>query len=43
MGLSPGGSGDGVDRGTGFERKWFGARAKANDRRDLEYAWQMDE
>lgn len=42
-GIRPGWRWDGVDRGNGFERKWFLARNKAKDRQDLEYAWQMDE
>lgn len=42
-GIRPGWRWDGVDRGNGFERKWFAARNKAKDRADLEYAWQMDE
>ena len=42
-GIKPGWRWDGVDRGNGFERKWFAARNKAKDRQDLEYAWQMDE
>lgn len=42
-GIRPGWRWDGVDRGNGFERKWFAARNKAKDREALEYAWQMDE
>ncbi|KAK5118093.1 hypothetical protein LTR62_004139 [Meristemomyces frigidus] len=42
-GIRPGWRWDGVDRGNGFERKWFAARNKAKDREALEYHWQMDE
>ncbi|KAK0899690.1 Pre-mRNA-splicing factor cwc26 [Friedmanniomyces endolithicus] len=42
-GIRPGWRWDGVDRGNGFERKWFAARNKAKNREDLEYHWQMDE
>ena len=42
-GIRPGGGWDGVDRGNGFEKKWFEARGKRESRRDLEYQWEMDE
>lgn len=42
-GIRPGWRWDGVDRGNGFERKWFAARNKAKDRAALEYHWEMDE
>ncbi|EMC92605.1 hypothetical protein BAUCODRAFT_255016 [Baudoinia panamericana UAMH 10762] len=42
-GVRPGWRWDGVDRGNGFERKWFAARNKRKDREELEYHWQMDE
>ena len=41
--VHPGARWDGVDRGNGFERKWFAARNRQRDRAGLEYAWQMDE
>lgn len=42
-GIRPGWRWDGVDRGNGFERKWFAARNRVKDNEQLEYAWQMDE
>ncbi|KAL8661953.1 MAG: hypothetical protein Q9202_005154 [Teloschistes flavicans] len=42
-GIRPGHRWDGVDRGNGFEKEWFGARNRRKDLRELEYAWQMDE
>jgi pre-mRNA-splicing factor CWC26 len=42
-GLRPGYRWDGVDRGKGFEKKWFAARNKRKEITDLQYAWQMDE
>jgi pre-mRNA-splicing factor CWC26 len=42
-GIRPGWRWDGVDRGNGFERKWFAARNKMQDRKAMEYLWQTDE
>lgn len=42
-GIRPGHRWDGVDRSNAFERKWFAARNNRDSRRNLEYAWQMDE
>ncbi|KAF2403174.1 hypothetical protein EJ06DRAFT_528126 [Trichodelitschia bisporula] len=42
-GIRPGHRWDGVDRGNGFESKWFAARNQQQNRKALEYAWEMDE
>lgn len=42
-GIRPGWRWDGVDRGNGFEKKWFAARNRQKDLKELNYAWQMDE
>ena len=42
-GIRPGHRWDGVDRSTGFEKRWFEARNKRERVGMLEYAWQMDE
>jgi pre-mRNA-splicing factor CWC26 len=42
-GIRPGHRWDGVDRGNGFERKWFESRNKRDRNERLAYEWQMDE
>ena len=42
-GIRPGYRWDGVDRSIGFEKKWFEARNRQQNIKDLQYAWQMDE
>ena len=41
-GIRPGYKWDGVDRGTGFEKEYFGARNRRANLKSLDYAWQMD-
>lgn len=42
-GIRPGYRWDGVDRSIGFEKKWFEARNRQQNIKDLKYAWEMDE
>lgn len=43
FGIRPGYRWDGVDRGNGFEKRWFEARNKKRDMEEMKYAWEMDE
>lgn len=43
FGIRPGYRWDGVDRGIGFEKKWFDVRNKKKDEEALRYHWEMDE
>lgn len=42
-GMRPGRRWDGVDRGNGFEKRWFQARNEKENKRNLEYSWEMDD
>lgn len=42
-GILPGHRWDGVDRGNGFERKWFTARNEKESKKALSYAWEIDD
>lgn len=42
-GIRPGYRWDGVDRGNGYEKKYFAAMNKRKNLKELDYAWQMDE